>query len=452
MKLKLAEAPRLYTIDLQTRMPFRYGIATLTALPHLFLELQLEIDGTVHRGIAAENLAPKWFTKNPDTTPQQDIDELLLVIRAACRFAAEAAAERTVANLWRSIHNAQTRWGAGEKIPPLLSNFGVTLVERAIIDAFCRATGQTFAAAVRSNAFRYPFIPDNLPPEPPRSLIVRHTVGLSDPLTDAEIPPGERLDDGLPQSLEACVRHYGLTHFKIKIGGDTGRDVQRLRDIAALLRNRPGVAFTLDGNESYRDLDSFRDFWSAVKDEPFVKASMIFVEQPLHRDVAFSAGLETWHDRPQVIIDESDAEYDSFQRALECGYAGTSFKSCKGIFKGIGNAWIARDRQQQHGHPTILSAEDLTTIGPVSLLQDLAVVATLGIPHVERNGHHYFRGLSMFPRGVQQQVLANHGDLYHDIGFPSLNIRNGAISVGSIVDAPFGYATELDLRQFATNN
>lgn len=444
MKLRVADTIRLFTIDLQTRMPFRYGIATLTALPHLFVELRLEIDGKVHRGLAAENLAPKWFTKNPDTTPQQDIDELLRVIRAACRFAEAAAPARSAFELWRSIHDEQARWGGGgEGIPPLLSNFGVTLVERAIIDAFCRATGQPFAVAVRRNALGLPNGALDLPPGPLRRLIVRHTVGLSDPLTDAEIPPAHKLDDGLPQSLEACVRAYGLTHFKIKIGGDVARDVRRLRDIAAVLGAAPGVAFTLDGNESYRELDAFRAFWVAVKDEPFVKAGMLFVEQPLHRDVAFTAGLQDWPTRPPVIIDESDAEFDSFPRALESGYAGTSFKSCKGVFKGMANASIARRRQVETGVPTILSAEDLTTVGPVSLMQDLAVVATLGIPHVERNGHHYFRGLSMFPPAVQQDVLRAHGDLYRDAGFPTLDIRNGAVAVGSVVDAPFGVAEPL---------
>lgn len=41
----------------------------------------------------------------------------------------------------------------------------------------------------------------------------------------------------------------------------------------------------------------------------------------------------------------------------------------------------------------VLSAEDLRTVGLIELLQDLAVTATLGAEHVERNGHHNFRGL-----------------------------------------------------------
>ena len=59
-----------------------------------------------------------------------------------------------------------------------------------------------------------------------------------------------------------------------------------------------------------------------------------------------------------------------------------------------------------------MSGEDLANIGPVALLQDLAVVASLGVRSVERNGHHYFAGLSAFPRAVQQQILTHHGDLY----------------------------------------
>jgi hypothetical protein len=453
VKLRVAELPRLFALDLRTRMPFRYGIATVESLTHLIVELKLEVDGKIFRGLAADNLAPKWFTKNPDTSPQQDVDELLKVVRAACRFAEQAGPASSVANLWRAVHGEQVRWGAAGQVQPLLANFGVTLVERAIIDAFCHATGQTFAQAVRTNALRFPFVPENLPASPSRYVVVRHTVGLSDPLTDAEIPPAQRLDDGLPQSLEACVRAYGLTHFKIKIGGDPKRDVERLRDIAAVLHGTgeaDDVTFTLDGNESYVHLDSFRAFWDAVKTEPFVRR-MLFVEQPFHRDVAFTVGLERWSNRPPVVIDESDGADDSFITALERGYVGTSFKSCKGIFKGLGNAWIAHRR----GGRTIISAEDLTTVGPVSLLQDLAVVAALGIAHVERNGHHYFRGRSLVPSAVQREVLRHHGDLYRDVGFPTLDIRRGHIDVGSVLAAPFGYGCDVDLslfRQLTTND
>ena len=45
-------------------------------------------------------------------------------------------------------------------------------------------------------------------------------------------------------------------------------------------------------------------------------------------------------------------------------------------------------------------------------MQDLSLVANLGIPHAERNGHHYFKGLGMFSAEVQEAVLEAHRDLY----------------------------------------
>src|SRR5262249_43760220 len=121
------------------------------------------------------------------------------------------------------------------------------------------------------------------------------------------------------------------------------------------------------------------------------------------------------------------------------GYCGVSYKSCKGVFKGIANACLI-NMLNATMNTRIMSAEDLSTIGPISLLQDLAVIAALGIPNAERNGHHYFRGLSAFDPEVQQQVLADHGDLYQDVGFPTLRIVDGAIQVDSVIAAPFGYA------------
>jgi hypothetical protein len=97
----------------------------------------------------------------------------------------------------------------------------------------------------------------------------------------------------------------------------------------------------------------------------------------------------------------------------------------QGIVKGIANACLLRAKPGQ-----ILSGEDLSNVGPVALLQDLAVCASLGIPHVERNGHHYFRGLSMFPPDIQDRILRHHGDLYtqHKDGFPPSKSRTALCS------------------------
>src|SRR5207245_479604 len=92
---------------------------------------------------------------------------------------------------------------------------------------------------------------DLLPPAPPRSVIVRHTVGMADPLVDGE--EHDHPNDGLPLSLEAFIREQGLTHFKIKLGGDIDQDRERLHRLAEVIESQTAdYYFTLDGNENYR--------------------------------------------------------------------------------------------------------------------------------------------------------------------------------------------------------
>jgi hypothetical protein len=450
---------QIFTRNLRLRMPFRYGIATMTKVPHLLLRVVVEIDGQTVVGRAADNLPPKWFTKNPATSFEQEIEEMQDVIRAACAHAIAAGAAGTVFEFWQAVLAAQEVAAAERKWPPLLAGFGVSLVERALIDAWCRAERTTFAQALRENSLgiRLGEIHaelgceprDFLPAHPLEQVIARHTVGLSDPLTHGDIPAEERAEDGQPQALEECIGAYGLTHFKIKLGGDVERDRERLHRLAHLLeRTSPGAKFTLDGNENYQAVAPFRALWEHFLADPLIArflGGLIFVEQPLHRDVALSAetaaDLLAWSERPAIIIDESEGELRALERALDSGYAGTSHKNCKGVFRGIANAALIAQRDRSSPRPLHLSGEDLTNLGPVALLQDLAVAATLGITHVERNGHHYFRGLSEFPESVQRDILALHGDLYREHrGYPVVRVEQGKVSTRSIVAAPFGYA------------
>jgi hypothetical protein len=463
----------LRILNMRARMPFRYGIATMTATPHLFCRVELEIDGRRQAGTSADHLPPKWFTKDPRTSVRDDVAEMIQVITTACDIARAAPKSATVFDLWRRVYDGQAAWGGGWGKPPLLSHFGSSLVERAAIDAFCRHEGVSFARAVRRNWLGvklgqiHPELEgaepkELLPAEPLRSVVARHTVGLSDPLTDGEVGPEERVDDGLPQSLEACIRVYGLTHFKIKLFGDVAKDVERVGRCADVIERTLGrdakYAHTLDGNENFKAVGPLREFWEKLTGEPRLAGflrRLIFVEQPLHRDVALgpeaAKEFAAWGGRPATIIDESDGELSSSRKALEAGYVGTSHKNCKGVFKGIANACLIEHRRREdRSREYVLSGEDLCNVGPVALPQDLAAAATLGVGHLERNGHHYFRGLTMLPERMQETVLHAHPDLYrrHEAGFPTVAIEGGRMRIGSAVEAPFGINFEPDSSQF----
>ena len=393
-----------FVLNLHTRMPFRYGIATMTRVPHFILQLTVEIDGRSYNGFAADNLAPKWFTKNPETSYPEELAEIFDVTTHAREAAIELGPAGSPFEFWTRLYEAQKSWAAGQ-YPPLLWNFGVTLVERALIDAFCRSQGATFAQVLRDNrlgtqlGYIFPELSgiepaQLLPKDPLRSIAVRHTVGLTDPLTDTEITEAEQTHDGLPASLDSYLQRNGIDHLKIKLSGNVERDLDRLSRLSTLVETcGVSCAFTLDGNENFHEVEPFVHLWERLHADSTIAnfmSGLIFVEQPFHRSVALTpetcAALRAWKDRPPIIIDESDAEIGTLQVALEGGYAGTSHKNCKGIFKGIANACLIAKRRQANPDAALhMSAEDLTNVGPLALLQDLAVLASLGIPHAERN-------------------------------------------------------------------
>jgi len=451
--------------ELRTRMPFRYGIATMTDMPQVFLRLTCEVDGQRSEGVSSDLLPPKWFTKVPEQAPSEEITEMLAVIHHALAIATGKGAESAFA-LWRQLYTAQSAWAQAQGHPALLAHFGTSLIERALIDAVCRAAEKPFAELVHHGGLGIEFGAihaelsgrephEFLPARPLASVTARHTIGLLDPLTEADIPAENHLHDGLPQSLVACIRTYGLRHFKLKVNGQPASDLARLQQIAALLEEHAPAdyAFSLDGNEQFQSMAAFRTFWESLQGEASLTdflQHLLFVEQPLHRDHALAdsvaAELAAWPDHPPIIIDESDSEIGSLPRALSLGYAGTSHKNCKGVFKGLANRCLLLHHQRINPQrPWLMSGEDLCNQGPVALLQDLAVMAALGIESVERNGHHYVAGLSAYSAELQQQVLTTHPDLYHgtEKGWPSLTIQQGRISLDSINRAPFGYDFEM---------
>ncbi len=460
-----------FSVKGRTRFPFRYGIASMTEVPHLFLRTRVTVGGKSSCGLTAEGLPPKWFTKNPATTFDQDLPEMLEVIRHAATLAAQIAKTSvTFFDFWRELYRQQTSWAQTRSLAPLLANLGVSLVERSTLDGLCRLLGQPLHCLLAANWLGfalgevYPelkgMLPGDVPPGAPLdSCFVRHTIGLGDALAPADIPANERVEDGLPQDLETSIRAYGLRYFKVKLTGAADRDFPRLRDLTSLLKRETGGEFfvTLDGNENFKDFSAFREFWERAAADSAVRElwrRIIVVEQPVHRDRALSdeagAALRAWPERPPLIIDESDGAIGDLPRAIELGYAGTSYKNCKGIVKGIANACLLAQRRRE-GRSGVLTGEDLCTLGPLALLQDMAMMALLGIEHVERNGHHYYRGLSMLPSEWQESVLAAHSDLYsrHELGFATLRMNEGKVRLASVNGAPFGVQPLLDPSSFA---
>lgn len=466
MDIRLEHA-ELRLLPLRTRFPFKYGIATMTEMPLAFFLATFTLHGQPVAGIASDVLPPKWFTKNPDEPFEEELRGMIRSIRQAAEFARDLQAGDPF-GFWLQLHQRQSDWSIMQSVPALLAQFGTSIVERALLSAVARFATRPFHSLLHDGtlgidlsaihpelAGRSPA--DFLPAAPPPTVIARHTVGLGDPLRDSEIVTP--VADGLPESLESAITRYHLRHFKIKVAGRPEFDRARLRQIAEVLAAKAlsDWAVSIDGNEQFHSFAEWMDFWNGVAPEcPALIERLLFVEQPCHRSVALDAAtasdLAVWQDHPPFIIDESDAELRSLPRALELGYSGTSHKNCKGVFKGIANRCLIEFRRRTHpGNRFLMSGEDLCNVGPVALLQDLAVMSALGIDSVERNGHHYVAGLSAFPRSMQTGVLARHGDLYEPSphGWPTLAIRNGALHFPSVVQSCFGTNEAYDLSGFS---
>src|SRR5262245_36611433 len=144
---------RLHMRLLHTRFPFRYGIATMTQVPHVILELKVEIDGQLQVGLSADNLVPKWFTKDPDTSIDSDTEAMLRVIKSASDLAANVGECATVFELWYRLYQQMQADAQRSGDPPLLWGLGLSLVERAVMDAFCGAQSVNFSTALLQNRF-----------------------------------------------------------------------------------------------------------------------------------------------------------------------------------------------------------------------------------------------------------------------------------------------------------
>ncbi len=250
------------------------------------------------------------------------------------------------------------------------------------------------------------------------------------------------------------MRRYGLDHLKVKTKGDAEADIDRLRDLFALadeLGTR--ISLTIDGNESMRSSDHFTEWIGALQSSATVGArlrdSLIAVEQPFHRDVAFSheveAALRATGSDALVIIDESDDSLEAVRLAMDMGYSGGTYKGCKGVFRGLANALLVQQRSSQA--PAILTAEDLATLPPLTLNQDLVVAATMGLTHIERNGHHFFGCLAPITPTIDEIALRSHPELFEAgaDGRAHLAIHGGALQVSGALAAPFGFAADLDV-------
>ncbi|MHC2336031.1 hypothetical protein [Bradyrhizobium sp. USDA 4454] len=424
--------------------PFRFGAVTITASSQLFARVEIEVEGKGRAtGASAEMLAPKWFDKRLHLTAEQTIDELRRSLATARELYLANSGFDTAFGLHAACIGRQVAACAAEDIPPLAAGFGPAEIDKAILDALLRAVGANFFDGIAGNIAG---IDARLTPDLDDAAIarflatrqrldrvaVRHTVGMDDKVEG---------EGGVADANE----NAGARYFKLKLNGDPEHDAARLARIGSELAKLPyAMRITLDANEQYADLAALNALVDRLDHDPelgSIAASLLYIEQPLPRDITKASPLGTLAAR-SFIIDEADDSYDAFPQARALGYRGISSKSCKGIYKSIINAtraaaWTTDSDQY------FISGEDLTCQAGLAVQQDLALGALIGVVHAERNGHHYVDGFADTPADEADAFLTAHPDLYtRDGGKVRLAIRDGGLLTGSIAAAP-GFASSV---------
>ena len=428
----------LYERLVTLRLPFRFGAATVTRCPQAFVRIVAEVGGRRVVGATAELMVPKWFDKSPALTHEQNFEQLRQSLRIAAAAYADAGLARSPWELSDPAGRAAIAHGVTLGLPRLAAQFGTALLDKAVADAALRAAELPWCDGVRAGVLGDPWSA-RLPLAAPKSIAVRHTVGLADRLTDDD--EGADPQDGLPATLASAIAAYGLQHFKLKLCGDLARDLARLTAIAALLDRSAGdYRVTLDGNETFPDAHAVGECWRALSGQQELRgllARTLLLEQPLPRSNALASSIAGLGLTVPVILDESDDHAEAFDEGIALGYRGISSKACKGIYRSLQHAARVAERPGD----LLLSGEDLTCQAGLAVQQDTMLAASLGISHVERNGHHYVDGFGTAPAEEAQAFVEAHPGFYaRERGRPRLVVREGRLDLSSLHSPGFASA------------
>jgi L-alanine-DL-glutamate epimerase-like enolase superfamily enzyme len=419
--------------------PFRFGAVVVEAAAQVFVRVEINVEGKGKAvGASAEMMVPKWFDKRAHLSTEQTVDELRRSLAIASQLYLSGSGFDTAFGHHASRIAVQIEKCAKEDIPPLAALFGPAEINKAILDALLRGAGVNFFDGMATNiaGIDARLSPDLSSDEIARFLAqrrrrervaIRHTVGLDDVIEGA---------GGVADANE----NSGARYFKLKLAGNPETDVARLVRIGRELTKLPyAYSVTLDANEQYSDPGDLRNLVDRLsRDAALVPISsrLLYIEQPMPRDTTRASPL-TDLAIYDFIIDEADDSYNAFVAARALGYRGISSKSCKGIYKSVINATRAA-KWSTGAEKFFVTGEDLTCQAGLSVQQDLALGALIGITHTERNGHHYVDGFGDTPADEADAFLAAHPDLYTRAGRQiRLAIHDGDLLTGSLTTPGF---------------
>jgi len=247
-------------------------------------------------------------------------------------------------------------------------------------------------------------------------------VGALDPLTDADAR--QKVGDGLPETLGEWITRDGLTHLKIKLGGeDLAWDLERVLGVDRIAGESAPARdwkYSLDFNERCANVDYLLAFLARLEEgSPAALARVEYIEQPTARDLGANPDnrMHAAARVKPVVIDESLTGYEALCLAEEMGYSGVALKACKGQTGALLAASAAAKRGM------FVCVQDLTCPGASFLHSAVLAAHVPGAAGIEGNARQYCPAANAAWRER----------------FPAVfSVREGSIETGSITGPGLG--------------
>lgn len=331
-------------------------------------------DGREAEGFAAEHLVPGWF--DPALGDEQGMEQLRASLQLA-RDACLVGGEKTAFEHSLDMYGPQLALGAARGFTNLVACLGPALVDRAVLDALCRALEISFAEAIRRNvsglaapgwqadllAFDMAGFLSRLAPR--RHVAVRRTLRASE----------------LPERLEG-------RWFKVVLDRDARESFENVVRLAEALdrRDRP-YEVTLDADEQFAAADDVLDFWRSLKAERRLSrfvSRVAFLAQPIRRSRALEVDLSALAEEVALVLDAAEDSLEAFPRARRLGYTGVTLRTAKGVYKGIMDAArCAYWNGEQGTDRYFVCAETFPGTAGLALQQQVELASLLGLAHLQ---------------------------------------------------------------------
>jgi L-alanine-DL-glutamate epimerase-like enolase superfamily enzyme len=441
-------AARLYLLPVETRVPLKFGLETLTHVTCARVCVRVEDRlGRSAEGWGETPLSVQWVW--PSALSYAERYEALerFTRRLAQAWAdfvgwghpvevGHAFMESVLPDLLAQLN--RERGETSEAMPWLAALVCCSAYDLALQDAYgvlhARPSYQTYSqefmnrdlgaylepaqASDASFHGRYPC--DYMTATPPKRLPAWHLVGGLDLLARSELT-GAEPDDGYPVALTDWIARDGLKCLKIKLrGNDAAWDYARLVRVGQLALQGGVDWLSSDFNCTVTDAEYVNDILDRLMHEhPRIYGMLLYVEQPFPYDLeAHRIDVHSVSARKPLFMDESAHDWRLVRLGRSLGWTGVALKTCKTQTGALLSLCWAR------AHGMTLMVQDLTNPMLAQIPHVLLAAHAGTIMGVETNAMQFYPDASRPEEAV-------HPGLYRR--------RNGQVDLSSLRGPGFGY-------------